>query len=290
MPAGTAETDAPERPPHIADGHHRTTPSNNPTVFTFGKVLGTGSFATVVIAVDKATQAKFAMKVIEKAKCAGREELIVKEVSLLTKLRHKNVVRLHDCFQSKDKVYLQMEYLEGGELFDRIVNLGFYSEDHARKVVTNLVSAVGYLHDQNIVHRDLKPENLLLVSTRLEEIEIKLADFGFSTMAAGNDVLRTNCGTLMYMAPEIIKGETYGKAVDMWSVGVITYVMCVLSFSLSRLLPPASARSGILYLQCTAQIISRRSAPLKVKPRAASAATRPSGTRMRAHRQGRTLL
>jgi calcium/calmodulin-dependent protein kinase I len=113
--------------------------------------------------------------------------------------------------------------VEGGELFDRIVSKSYYNEKEARDVIHTLLTAVKYCHDRDIVHRDLKPENLLLASTT-DDAGLKLADFGFAAKAVGN-VLRTQCGTPGYVAPEILMDKPHGKAVDMWSIGVICYIV-----------------------------------------------------------------
>lgn len=116
-----------------------------------------------------------------------------------------------------------LHVIEGGELFDRIVSKTFYSELEARDVVFTLLSAIDYCHSRDIVHRDLKPENLLLASTD-DDSAIKLADFGFAAKAVGNS-LRTQCGTPGYVAPEILMDKPHGKPVDMWSIGVICYIL-----------------------------------------------------------------
>ncbi|CAM9642609.1 unnamed protein product [Phaeothamnion confervicola] len=116
-----------------------------------------------------------------------------------------------------------MEQMKGGELFDRIVQKQFYNEKDARDVLKVLLEAVKYCHDRNIAHRDLKPENLLLVSADDDSL-IKVADFGFARPVDSGG-LRTQCGTPGYVAPEILKGESYGLQVDMWSIGVIMYIL-----------------------------------------------------------------
>lgn len=201
-----------------------------------------------MVATDNATGENYAMKLIDKAKCKGQEEHIVKEITILKKLAHKNIIRLFDVFETKDKLYLQMELVTGGELFDRIVNKGFYTEKDAKEIVKCLLEAINFLHEQGIVHRDLKPENLLMASSD-ENADVKLADFGLATFAANDYMLKTSCGTctsfllrtrvgshlvphplisfrlVTYVAPEILRGQPYGKPVDMWSLGVISYIL-----------------------------------------------------------------
>ncbi|TPX66701.1 hypothetical protein SpCBS45565_g04295 [Spizellomyces sp. 'palustris'] len=199
-------------------------------MFQFGQEIGRGSFATVILATDRRPHppgeppTKYAMKVIDKAKCKGYEDHIVKEITILKQINHKNIIKLHECYETKDRLYLQMEYVDGGELFDRILNLGYYCEDDARNIVTDTLEAVQYLHAQNVVHRDLKPENLLM-SSNSPTAEIKLADFGLSTFITQDNMLKTTCGTLTYVAPEILAGKRYGKPVDMWSIGIIAYIL-----------------------------------------------------------------
>ena len=123
-----------------------------------------------------------------------------------------------------ENYYLVMEVMSGGELFDRIVQKSFYSEKEARDLVKILLDAICYMHERNIVHRDLKPENLLL-QNKDNDSDIRLADFGFAKRVKGNLSLSTQCGTPGYVAPEILKGDKYGLAVDMWSIGVITYIL-----------------------------------------------------------------
>jgi serine/threonine protein kinase len=109
-------------------------------------------------------------------------------------------------------------------LFDRIVNLGYYGEADAKRIMKGILEAVNYLHNAGIVHRDLKPENLLMAS-KAADADVKLADFGLSTIVTNDSMLKTSCGTLTYCAPEILRGESYGKPVDLWSMGVITYIL-----------------------------------------------------------------
>lgn len=179
----------------------------------------------VVRVVESATNVPYAMKIIDKKRCRGHEAHIISEISILKKLKHDNIVNLYDVYETKDKLYLQMEYVTGGELFDRIVNEGFYSESRAKDLVRCIVDAIHYLHSQRIVHRDLKPENLLM-ATKAPDSPIKVADFGLANhMNDANSMLTTCCGTLTYAAPEILKMQGYNEQVDMWSVGVITYIL-----------------------------------------------------------------
>ena len=113
--------------------------------FTFGRQLGLGTFATVFHVTEKKTNTSYAMKVIEKSKAKGMESQIIK------RLKHPNIVRLYECFETKEKIYMQMEYVDGGELLDRIINLGYYGEEDAKRCVLSILDAVAYLHKQGIV-------------------------------------------------------------------------------------------------------------------------------------------
>jgi len=126
-------------------------------------------------------------------------------------------------FETSSKLFLVLELLTGGELFDRIVEAGFFSEQQASKLLRDVAMAVDYIHAKGIVHRDLKPENLLY-SHKGEDAEIKLTDFGLAHHGSTAD-MNTACGTPGYVAPEVLNGESYDKAVDLWSVGVILYIL-----------------------------------------------------------------
>ncbi|CAN0016914.1 unnamed protein product, partial [Phaeothamnion confervicola] len=163
-------------------------------------------------------------------KCVSRETMTVRaeeelrrEMKIMIELEHPHIIRLIDFFQTPDKFYLVVEKVEGGELFDRIVVKQFYTEREARDLVRVLLSAIAYCHARSIVHRDLKPENLLLVS-REDDTSIKIADFGFAERFT-ESLLQTQCGTPGYVAPEILMRKPYGAPVDMWSIGVITYII-----------------------------------------------------------------
>jgi serine/threonine protein kinase len=133
--------------------HNFTLPSmpNLHDYFTFGRQLGLGTFATVYYVTEKKTSIPYAMKVIEKSKAKGMEAQIIKEVSILKKLKHPHIVRLYECFETKEKIYMQIEYVDGGELLDRIINLGYYGEEDAKRCVSAILDAVSYLHRQGIV-------------------------------------------------------------------------------------------------------------------------------------------
>ena len=168
---------------------------------------------------------RVAVKIIKRTNLPVEDEIALRqEVEILTSLHHPNIVKCIDFFEEDKFFYVVMECLEGGELFDRIVKKTFYNEKEARDLVYILLSAIKFCHDHDVVHRDLKPENLLLTSTT-DDAEIKLADFGFAVKVSGMSSLTTQCGTPGYVAPEILMAQKYGKPVDMWSIGVITYIL-----------------------------------------------------------------
>ncbi|XP_007665603.1 calcium/calmodulin-dependent protein kinase type 1 isoform X2 [Ornithorhynchus anatinus] len=143
---------------------------------------------------------------------------------VLGTIKHPNIVALDDIYESGGHLYLIMQLVSGGELFDRIVEKGFYTERDASRLIRQVLDAVKYLHDMGIVHRDLKPENLLYYSLE-EDSKIMISDFGLSKMESSGSVLSTACGTPGYVAPEVLAQKPYSKAVDCWSIGVIAYIL-----------------------------------------------------------------
>ncbi|XP_066554008.1 calcium/calmodulin-dependent protein kinase type 1 [Amia ocellicauda] len=192
--------------------------------YDFKDVLGTGAFSEVVLAEEKRTQRLVAIKCIPKKALEGKENSIENEIAVLHKIKHANIVSLEDIFESKSHLYLVMQLVSGGELFDRIVEKGFYTEKDASKLIQQILDAVKYLHDMGIVHRDLKPENLLYYSME-EDSKIMISDFGLSKIEGSGSVMSTACGTPGYVAPEVLAQKPYSKAVDCWSIGVIAYIL-----------------------------------------------------------------
>ncbi|KAI8646090.1 kinase-like domain-containing protein [Parasitella parasitica] len=179
------------------------------------KTLGVGSFAVVKECSDRSTGEKCAVKIILKSVIA----------EIFKKVRHKHIVSLHDIYESPDAVYIVTDLCTGGELFQRIVERGTYTEATAADLVRQMLEGLAYLHSQDIVHRDIKPENLLF-KTPAENAELLITDFGLSKLLKNhNQVLTTACGTPGYVAPEVLKGTGHGKPVDIWSVGVIMYTL-----------------------------------------------------------------
>jgi len=171
-----------------------------------------------------------AIKFIEK-KFVDKQDLMLlaREIDIMKKVDHANVLKLKEVFETDDTIALVMELVTGGELFYKIVEKGNYSEKDAANIVAQMINGVDYLHDQGIAHRDLKPENLLCSGEDDPEyrpFRVVIADFGLSKIFDSGEALETSCGTPDYVAPEVITAEgSYDKSVDMWSCGVITYVL-----------------------------------------------------------------
>uniref|UniRef100_A0A671WB55 non-specific serine/threonine protein kinase n=1 Tax=Sparus aurata TaxID=8175 RepID=A0A671WB55_SPAAU len=186
--------------------------------------LPPGAFSEVVLAEEKRTQRLVAIKCIPKKALEGKENNIENEIAVLHRIKHPNIVTLEDIFESTSHLYLVMQLVSGGELFDRIVEKGFYTERDASQLIHQILDAVKYLHDMGIVHRDLKPENLLYYSMD-EDSKIMISDFGLSKIEGAGSVMSTACGTPGYVAPEVLAQKPYSKAVDCWSIGVISYIL-----------------------------------------------------------------
>ncbi|CAL1287138.1 unnamed protein product [Larinioides sclopetarius] len=191
--------------------------------YDVGKVIGDGNFAVVYTCTDKINKTEFALKVIDKNKCKGKEHLIESEVAILRHVKHENIVQLIEEFDFENDLYLVMELVKGGDLFDAIASATKYTEKDASFMVHDLSSALYYLHCLNIVHRDIKPENLLVVEHEDGTRSLKLGDFGLAVEV--KEPLYIVCGTPTYVAPEILAETGYGLKVDIWAAGVITYIL-----------------------------------------------------------------
>ncbi|CAL1397542.1 unnamed protein product [Linum trigynum] len=194
--------------------------------YEVGRTLGEGNFAKVKLARNLDTGHPFAIKILDKANILNRNiaDQIKREIATLKLLRHPNIVRLHEVLASKSKIYMVLDYVTGGELYDRIAFKGRLSEAEGRKLFHQLIDGVSYCHNHGVFHRDLKLENVLLDAKG----RIKISDFGLSALPKhfrDDGLLHTICGTPNYVAPEVLRNKGYdGATADIWSCGVILYV------------------------------------------------------------------
>ncbi|TPX41494.1 hypothetical protein SeMB42_g05552 [Synchytrium endobioticum] len=204
--------------------------TNNPDInitsignYAFQKTVGEGNFAKVKLAKHKLTGAEVAVKVIDKTTLDEKKlSKLYREVRIMKMLHHPNIVKLYEVIETRHTVFLVMEYASGGELYDYLVVHGKMKEKEARAKFRQILSAVSYCHKKRVIHRDLKAENLLLDAN----LDIKIADFGFSNYYDPDAKLDTFCGSPPYAAPELFQGRRYtGPEVDVWSLGVILYVL-----------------------------------------------------------------
>ena len=190
--------------------------------------IGSGGFAKVVQGIHIPTGEKVAIKIMDKKQIFSEPlnlNRIQREIAILKIVRHKNIVKLYELMETPQKIYLVMEYCNGGELFDYIVKKQHLSEIQACYFFHEIINALEYLHSLNIVHRDIKPENLLL-EFQEKKITLKLIDFGISNCYTCDKLLTTPCGTASYAPPEMHNGiEYYGLLSDVWSAGVVLYAM-----------------------------------------------------------------
>lgn len=205
---------------------HENIPAIPPAIrlkYQVGKVIGDGNFAVVRQCVDRSTGAEHALKIIDKSKCRGKEHMIESEVSILRRVHHPNIVQLVAEYDTHSELYLVMELIKGGDLFDAIAAATKFSEKEASMMIRNLASALFYLHSLNVVHRDIKPENLLVQINRHGTKLLKLGDFGLAQVVT--EPLYTVCGTPTYVAPEILAETGYGLKIDVWAAGVILFIL-----------------------------------------------------------------
>uniref|UniRef100_A0A1J3GUW7 non-specific serine/threonine protein kinase n=1 Tax=Noccaea caerulescens TaxID=107243 RepID=A0A1J3GUW7_NOCCA len=195
--------------------------------YELGRTLGEGNSAKVKFATDTVSGQSFAVKIIDKTSITrlNISFQIKREIRTLKVLKHPNIVRLHEVLASKTKIYMVLECVTGGDLFDRIVSKGKLSETEGRKMFQQLIDGISYCHNKGVFHRDLKLENVLLDAKG----HIKITDFGLSALPQHfreDGLLHTTCGSPNYVAPEVLANKGYnGAASDIWSCGVILYVI-----------------------------------------------------------------
>ncbi|XP_077051922.1 serine/threonine-protein kinase DCLK3 [Siphateles boraxobius] len=191
--------------------------------YDMGRVVGDGNFAVVRECRVKGLDETFAMKIVDNAKLQGRGHMIQNEISLLRSLEHPRLIQLFRSHHTDTHVYLLMELVTGGDLFDAITQSGRFTEPRAACMITDISQALEYIHNKSIAHRDIKPENLLVQRHGNGSLNLKLADFGLAMVVT--EPVFTVCGTPTYVAPEILAETGYGVGVDVWAMGVILFVL-----------------------------------------------------------------
>mmetsp|Transcript_12284 Transcript_12284/g.20839 ORF Transcript_12284/g.20839 Transcript_12284/m.20839 type:complete len:480 (+) Transcript_12284:276-1715(+) len=199
--------------------------------YDIAEVLGVGSTSTCHRCIELSTNESRACKIIDKneidPKYQNALDQFYMEIETLRSMRHPNIIQLFDVYITEDKIYIIMELMSGGELFDYVVKKGTLTEEEAARIVRKVTDALVYMHSKNVIHRDLKPENLLLARNprSSHDIEVKIIDFGLSKILVDTSVASTFLGTRGYLAPEIIQRRQYTKSVDAWALGVIVFVL-----------------------------------------------------------------
>eukprot|EP00574_Skeletonema_japonicum_P003857 CAMPEP_0201723340 /NCGR_PEP_ID=MMETSP0593-20130828/7425_1 /ASSEMBLY_ACC=CAM_ASM_000672 /TAXON_ID=267983 /ORGANISM="Skeletonema japonicum, Strain CCMP2506" /LENGTH=484 /DNA_ID=CAMNT_0048214435 /DNA_START=230 /DNA_END=1684 /DNA_ORIENTATION=- len=199
--------------------------------YSIAEVLGVGSTSTCHRCIELHTNESRACKIIDKheidPKYHNALDQFYMEIETLRSMRHPNIIRLYDVYITEEKIYIIMELMSGGELFDYVVKKGTLTEEEAARIVRTVTDALVYMHSKNVIHRDLKPENLLLAKKPRSslDIEVKIIDFGLSKILVDTSVASTFLGTRGYLAPEIIQRRQYTKSVDAWALGVIVFVL-----------------------------------------------------------------
>ncbi|XP_023699838.1 death-associated protein kinase 3 [Paramormyrops kingsleyae] len=198
--------------------------------YEMGEELGSGQFAIVRKCREKSTGRDYAAKFIKKRRLSSSRrgvscEEIEREVNILREIQHANIITLHDIFENKTDVILILELVSGGELFDFLAEKESLTEEEATQFLKQILDGVHYLHSKNIAHFDLKPENIMLLDKNVANPRIKLIDFGIAHKIKEGNEFKNIFGTPEFVAPEIVNYEPLGLEADMWSIGVITYIL-----------------------------------------------------------------
>ncbi|XP_041131268.1 serine/threonine-protein kinase 33-like isoform X1 [Polyodon spathula] len=203
-------------------------------IYIFGKKLGQGSFGVVYEATHKETGNKWAIKKVNREKAGSSAvKLLEREVSILKRVNQEHIIHLEEVFETPKRMYLVTELCEGGELKEILQRNKRFTENETRHIISSLATAIAYLHKKDIVHRDLKLENILVKSDHSNQgnemiLNIKVTDFGLAVQKGGvgsENMLQATCGTPIYMAPEVINAHDYSQQCDIWSIGVIMYML-----------------------------------------------------------------
>ena len=195
-------------------------------IYKFKEVLGGGHFGCIRLGYKRGENPKryYAIKSIRKKNLTNTDlNDMLNEVEIISKLRHPNIIKFYETYHDEKYFHIVMEYCKGKDLFEKINQYGFISENIVKKIISKLVHAISYCHSKNLTHRDLKLENILFINNDMES-EIKLIDFGLACKYEPNKKMTTFAGSPYYIAPEVLKGN-YDNKCDIWSIGIITYVM-----------------------------------------------------------------
>lgn len=210
----------------IAKLKQATEYTNLTDIYDVYQRLGNGKFGLVKLGIHKQTGKKVAIKIMSKQDMDLDDlELVRTEIEILKICQHPNIIHLYEVFENVDYFYIIMEYCEGGDLFSYLEKRNFIlPEDKACRIIYKMCTALFYIHSYGIIHRDIKPENVLMISTD-DNADIRILDFGLSKILGPNEYCNEPYGTLSYVAPEVLLEKPYNKAVDMWSLGVTTYLL-----------------------------------------------------------------
>lgn len=200
--------------------------TNLDDIYEIGEKIGSGRFGLIKLGINKRTRKKFAIKIMSKMDMESSDiELVRTEIEILKICQHPNIIQIYDVFENVDSFYIIMEYCSGGDLFSYLEKRGFrLSETRACEIMHKMCTAVFYIHSYGIIHRDLKPENVLMTNDS-DHSDIRILDFGLSKILGPDETSTEPYGTLCYCAPEVLKEEPYNKAIDLWSIGIITYLL-----------------------------------------------------------------
>ncbi|KAF1435198.1 Death-associated protein kinase 2, partial [Spheniscus demersus] len=205
-------------------------PGNVEDLYELLEQLGSGHFGVVKRCRERSTGTFYAAKFVKTRRCRGsrlglERAQVEREVAILRQLDHPNIMRLHDLFASRAEMVLILELIGGGELFDFIAEKEMLSEEEAIEFLGQILRGVEYLHARRVAHFDLKPENIMLQEKDVPKPQIKIIDFGLAQRLEDGITFKSLCGTPQYIAPEVINYEPLSLATDMWSIGVITYIL-----------------------------------------------------------------
>lgn len=194
--------------------------------------LGRGTYAVVKKGICKKTGKEYAIKIIKK-KLFSRPEFLQREIAIMKTVKHPHIVEFYDIFEDQEKVYLILQLVNGGDLFDNVTERETFSEEDAADVTRQILEALGYLHKEGIVHRDIKVDNILCEEEKDGRLHCYIADFGLSRFFSNEIQMKSKVGSLEYTAPEVFNTGGYGPGCDLWSVGVVAYILLTGTFPFS---------------------------------------------------------